>query len=67
MIPTADIIGPTLCNGEEGADMVPLPAVPSPAALPLLDQVREFIRASKAQQATDYLIQAASRMAEVAA
>jgi site-specific recombinase XerD len=29
--------------------MVPLPAVPSPVALPSLEQVREYIRASKAE------------------
>jgi site-specific recombinase XerD len=32
-----------------GADVGPLPAVPSPAGVPSLDQVREYIRASKAE------------------
>jgi site-specific recombinase XerD len=44
MTPTAEIIGPTQ---DTGADMVPLPAVPSP--VPSLEQVRQFIRASKAE------------------
>src|SRR5882672_8907546 len=33
---------------DTGADMVPLPAVPSPV-VPSLEQVREYIRASKAE------------------
>jgi site-specific recombinase XerD len=32
-----------------GADLVPLPALPSPVAGPSLEQVREYIRASKAE------------------
>ena len=32
----------------EGADIVPLPSLPAPVALPSLEQVREYIRASKA-------------------
>jgi site-specific recombinase XerD len=43
MMPATEIIGSTLGNGAKGADLVPLPAVPS------LKQVREFIRASKAE------------------
>jgi site-specific recombinase XerD len=44
MTPDTAIIGPVQ---DTGADMVPLPAVPSPA-VPLLEQVREYIRVSKA-------------------
>ena len=40
------VIGPVESTG---ADLVPLPAVPSPVALPLPEQVREYIRASKAE------------------
>jgi site-specific recombinase XerD len=43
MTPATEIIGPMPGNGAKGADVVPLPAVPS------LDQVRQFIRASKAE------------------
>ena len=43
---TAIIDGPVESTG---ADLVPLPAVPFPVALPLPEQVRDFIRASKAQ------------------
>lgn len=43
MMPKTQVIGPVR---ETGADMVSLPAVPS---LPALEQVREFIRASKAE------------------
>src|SRR5579864_6677252 len=42
MTPETEIIGP-LKNGGEGADSVPLPSIP------LQEQVREFIRASKAE------------------
>jgi hypothetical protein len=38
--PDTSVIGPV---GEKGADMVPLPSLPS------LEQVREYIRASKAE------------------
>jgi hypothetical protein len=33
----------------KGADLVPLPPLPSPMVLPSLEQVREYIRASKAE------------------
>src|ERR1035441_2096589 len=49
MKPETQIIGPIL--GTE-ADMVPLPSIhpqPLPAPLPSLDAVREYIRASKAE------------------
>ncbi len=42
MITAAEVIGP-LQNNAEGAELAPLPS------LPLQDQVREFIRASKAE------------------
>jgi site-specific recombinase XerD len=45
MTPETALIGPVQ---DTGADMVPLPAVPSPA-LPSLEQVREFIRTCKAE------------------
>jgi hypothetical protein len=43
MTPETEVIGPVQ---DTGADMVPLPAVPS---LPSLEQVREFIRGSKSE------------------
>lgn len=49
MIPETTIIGPVLGTG---ADVVPLPSAPQVPALPsvpLAEQVREFIRASKAE------------------
>ena len=46
MTPDTSIIGTV---GSTGADLVPLPAVPLPVALPLPEQVREYIRASKAE------------------
>src|SRR5438270_4692791 len=49
MTPETAIMGPV---GEKGADFVPLPAVtPLPAAppVPSLEKVREFVRASKAE------------------
>jgi site-specific recombinase XerD len=45
MTPETQVIGPVQ---DTGADMVPLPAAPSPA-LPSLEQVREYIRQSKAE------------------
>src|SRR5579862_774410 len=48
MKPGTEIIGPIQDNGVEGADIVPLPPVTSPSA-PSLDQVRAYIRASKAE------------------
>src|SRR5712692_5045074 len=45
MTPETQVIGRLQ---ETGADMVPLPAVPSPV-VPSLEQVREYIRASKAE------------------
>jgi integrase len=45
MTPETEVIGPVQ---DTGADMVPLPAVPSPI-VPSLEQVREYIRASKAE------------------
>lgn len=47
MTPGAEIIGPIQSNGARGADIVPLPPPSSPVA-PSLEQVREYIRASKA-------------------
>jgi hypothetical protein len=44
MMPVTAIIGPVQ---NTGAEAIPLPAVPSP--VPSLDRVREYIRASKAQ------------------
>src|ERR1700731_4206885 len=49
MTPATEVIGPIQGNGAKGADIVPLPSLPSPVALPSLDQVREYIRASKAE------------------
>ena len=43
MTPDTSIIGPV---GSTGADLVPLPSLPS---VPSLDRVREYIRASKAE------------------
>jgi len=40
------IIGPVESTG---ADLVPLPSIPLPVALPLSEQVREYIRVSKAE------------------
>jgi integrase len=42
----AELTGPLQGTG---ADLVPLPSLPSPVALPLPEQVREYIRASKAE------------------
>jgi hypothetical protein len=47
MIPDTSVIGPV--QGSAGADLVPLPPLPSTVALPLPEQVREYIRASKAE------------------
>ena len=47
MTPDTAIITGSVEN--TGADLVPLPAVPLPVALPLPEQVREYIRASKAE------------------
>ena len=49
MTPATEIIGPIQGNGAKGADMVPPPSLPLPVALPSLEQVREYIRASKAE------------------
>ena len=46
MMSDTAIVGPVESTG---AEAIPLPAVPSPAALPSLDRVREYIRASKAE------------------
>src|SRR5689334_8500176 len=46
MIPDTAMIGPV---ESKGADLVPLPAPTSPVAFPLPEQVREYIRASKAE------------------
>ena len=46
MKPTTDIIGSV---ENTGADLVPLPPPTSPVAPPLPEQVRNFIRASKAE------------------
>src|ERR1035438_3877237 len=46
MTPDTSIIGPV---ESKGADLVPLPAPTSPVALPPMEQVREYIRASKAE------------------
>src|SRR5579863_3484227 len=44
MMPDTAIVGPVESTG---AEAIPLPAVPSP--VPSLDRVREYIRASKAE------------------
>jgi integrase len=46
MTPDTSIIGPVESTG---ADLIPLPSVPLPIALPLSEQVRGYIRASKAE------------------
>jgi len=48
MTPETEITGPVQGNGDTGADIVPLPAVPLPV-VPSLEQVREYIQASKAE------------------
>ena len=48
MKPDTVVIGPIESTG---ADLVPLPSAPAPSVpvAPSLDQVREFVRASKAE------------------
>jgi len=46
MKPTTEIVGPV---ESMGADLVPLRSLTSPVVLPLPEQVREYIRASKAE------------------
>src|ERR1035441_2432327 len=54
MTAAAQVIGPVQGQGQTGADLVPLPSLPSVPPLPALpsglpSQVREYIRASKAE------------------